>query len=309
MAIIGAGVSGLTCAVLFAERGRQTTIFAREKESHTTSAAAAAIWFPYHAEPADRVTEWSLASFAVLRDLTREIGSGVTMIEMRIFSRAGELAIPPWAEPLGARRLDSDSVPREIFTSGYAIDVPLLDTTIYLDYLADRFSRAGGVWIDRTLETLADVPAEHGLIINCTGAGARHLVPDADVEPHRGQVAIVAKFDLPYAIVCDDPPLMYAIPRRNDCVLGGTNEISEDAEPSTADTARIVAEAERVLGREMPRILSARVGLRPFRPCGVRVEAEQLPDGRAVMHNYGHGGSGFTLSWGCAEAVFALSSS
>jgi D-amino-acid oxidase len=39
--------------------------------------------------------------------------------------------------------------------------------------------------------------------------------------------------------------------------------------------------------------------LRPARPF-VRLEAE--PDGaRTVVHNYGHGGAGVTLSWGCAE--------
>ena len=52
-----------------------------------------------------------------------------------------------------------------------------------------------------------------------------------------------------------------------------------------------------------PKVLGERVGLRPFRRSGVRVERTQLRDGRTVIHNYGHGGSGFTLSWGCAEAA------
>jgi D-amino-acid oxidase len=47
---------------------------------------------------------------------------------------------------------------------------------------------------------------------------------------------------------------------------------------------------------------SALVGVRPVRPKGVRLELEDV-DGRAVIHNYGHGGSGFTVSWGCAEEV------
>ena len=54
------------------------------------------------------------------------------------------------------------------------------------------------------------------------------------------------------------------------------------------------------------RILRERVGLRPFRKTGVRLEREKLSDRRTVIHNYGHGGSGFTLSWGCAENVFRL---
>jgi D-amino-acid oxidase len=61
-----------------------------------------------------------------------------------------------------------------------------------------------------------------------------------------------------------------------------------------------------VLRIENPNVLAERVGLRPFRKSGVRLERAQLRDGRTVIHNYGHGGSGFTLSWGCAENVFRL---
>ena len=59
VAIVGAGVSGLTCAVLFAERSYRTVIFAEETGERTTSAAAAALWYPYDAEPADSVIAWA----------------------------------------------------------------------------------------------------------------------------------------------------------------------------------------------------------------------------------------------------------
>ena len=307
VAVIGAGVSGLTCGVRFAEHGYETTIFARESPQYTTSAAAAAIWFPYDAEPADLVTLWSLATDQVLRTLADDRASGVAVSELRVFARAGELPIPSWAMSLGATRLARDEIPAHVFTSGYTIDVPIVDTSIYLDYLAARFTTVGGqISPPMQFSTLLAVPAEYQLIINCSGAGAAELVPDADMEPHRGQVAVVAKLAVPYAIVCDDPPLMYCIPRRNDCVLGGTNDLSEDVAPRAAETAAIVAEVARVLGIDPPRVLGERVGIRPYRRSGVRVERERLSDGRTVIHNYGHGGSGFTLSWGCAEAVLAL---
>jgi D-amino-acid oxidase len=53
-AIIGAGVSGLTCGVVFAEHEWDVTIFTDETGDQTTSGAAAAVWFPYDAEPADK---------------------------------------------------------------------------------------------------------------------------------------------------------------------------------------------------------------------------------------------------------------
>jgi len=108
------------------------------------------------------------------------------------------------------------------------------------------------------------------------------------------------------AIVCDDEPLMYAIPRTNDCVFGGTNELSDNLAADPATTSRIVAECSRVLKIDKPSILAERVGLRPFRKSGVRLERDQLRDGRTVIHNYGHGGAGFTLSWGCAREVLDL---
>lgn len=323
VAIVGAGVSGLTCGAVFAERGHGTTIFAREIGQQTTSAVAAALWFPYDVEPADKAIPWALETFRTLTDLARDPSSGVSMIELRQFSRTEEIEIPDWAVPLGARRLSAvatalcrradgsrekrlDTARRlQNFRSGFSLRVPLMDTTIYLDYLANRFLKANGQTTESVcFEKLEDVDPKYDLVIHCAGIGARELVHDAALEPHRGQVAIVPRIkDLPCAVVCDDAPLMYAIPRRNDCVFGGTNDLSDDLAVNSATTARIVAECSRTLEIEKPNVLTERVGLRPFRKSGVRIERARLHDGRTVVHNYGHGGAGFTLSWGCAAEV------
>ncbi len=212
VAVIGAGVSGLTCAVLFAERGYQTTIFAEEVGTRTTSGVAAAIWFPYDAEPFDLVIPWSRETFEVLRGLCGTPGTGVSMIELRFFSRIGEVPIPDWSASLGARRIPEEQLP-EYFVSGAVIDVPLTDTTIYLDYLAQRFQKAGGeIRSGIRFKKLEEVDRNYSLVVNCSGIGAGKLVPDPEVEPHRGQVAIVPKIEQNYAVVCDDLPLMYADP-------------------------------------------------------------------------------------------------
>src|SRR5438270_9808882 len=191
VAIIGAGVSGLTCGVVFAERGYQTAILAKETGLQTTSGAAAAIWFPYDAEPAERVIPWALDTYKTLVDLSRNARSGVAIIELRQFSRAGEIEVPDWAIPLGAQAVVSNSqsvMPNETgyppwregsldsFKSGFSLRVPLMDTTIYLDYLANRVVAAGGSIAENVqLESLEEVDHQFELIINCAGIGAREL--------------------------------------------------------------------------------------------------------------------------------------
>ncbi len=310
VAIIGAGVSGVTCGVVFAERGFRTAIFAERIGQRTTSGAAAALWFPYDAQPADKVIPWALATYKVLVDLVQDVRSGVSMIELRQYCRAGKIPIPDWAARfvISTEVEKSLTISASIFKSGFSLNVPLMDTTIYLDYLINRLQKAGGLINSGVrLEKLEDVEPQFDLLINCAGIGARELVRDLDLEPHRGQVAIVPKIDkMKCAIVCDDDPLMYAIPRTNDCVFGGTNEVSDNLEADPVATKAIVSECAQVLKMESPRVLRERVGLRPFRKSGVRLEAGKLSDGRTVIHNYGHGGSGFTLSWGCAENVFEI---
>lgn len=306
IAVIGAGVSGLTCGVLLAETGFRTVIFAAELPHETTSAVAAAIWYPYDAEPAAAVIAWSLTTFERLRALAADPGTGVSMIALRQFARTGDPPIPEWALPLGAVPVSAAETPPG-FTTGFVITVPLTDTTIYLQYLAQRFARAGGEIRHHKFERLEDTPPDCDIVVNCSGIGARTLVPDGKMEAHRGQIAVVPKLGIDYAVVSDDPPLMYAIPRANDTVCGGTNEVSDSREPDPAQTDAIVNECARVLRiAPPPQVLASRVGLRPFRKTGVRVEAERWEDDRRVIHNYGHGGSGFTLSWGCAERVLEL---
>jgi D-amino-acid oxidase len=319
IAIVGAGVSGLTCGIVLAEHGHHVTTFAKEAGQQTTSAAAGAVWFPYHVEPAKRVIPLALETYQALVDLICVPESGVSMIESRQFLRAGEIEIPDWAIPLGASAIQRPSVTSSeveasldrdslAFKSGFSLRAPLMDTTIYLDYLAARFRKSGGkIHANVNFKNLEEVDSKFDLVINCAGIGARELVGDVDVEPHRGQVAIVPKIaELSQVIVCDDDPLMYAIPRTNDCVFGGTNDFSDNLTADPATTDRIIIECSRVLNIERPRVIAERVGLRPFRRSGLRLERDHLHDDRTVIHNYGHGGAGFTLSWGCAREVLEL---
>src|SRR5262249_24767043 len=154
---------------------------------------------------------------------------------------------PDWARSLGAQPVAASPPPG--FTRGYSLFAPLIETTIYLEYLANRFRKAGGEICGRVhFDKLEDVSPGFDVVINCAGIGARELVNDVDLEPHRGQVVVVPQItSLSFAIACDTSPLMYAIPRSNDCVFGGTNDVSDDRTVDPAATRRILAECMRVL--------------------------------------------------------------
>jgi D-amino-acid oxidase len=148
------------------------------------------------------------------------------------------------------------------------------------------------------------------LVVCCPGLGARELVGDESVVPVRGRVVIVRRppglGDRLFGWV-EGQRLSYIIPRRDGVLLGGTYEPGETSltsDPSAAaEIQRRCAEVEPSLAAA--EVLAERVGLRPVRPA-VRLELEERPGGRAVVHNYGHGGSGYSLSWGCAEEVAEL---
>jgi D-amino-acid oxidase len=96
--------------------------------------------------------------------------------------------------------------------------------------------------------------------------------------------------------------LTYVVPRSHDIVLGGTDEEGDWSRTPSPDTASaILARARRLVpALESAEVLRHRVGLRPARPS---VRVEQVG---SVVHCYGHGGAGVTLSWGTADEVVAL---
>ncbi len=113
------------------------------------------------------------------------------------------------------------------------------------------------------------------------------------------------------------PPRLSVMTSRS-CTRSHARTIASSVEQTISATTRrqipqrhrrIVAECSRVLNIEKLPVLAERVGLRPFRRSGVRLERDRLRDGRSVIHNYGHGGAGFTLSWGCAREVLEVAAS
>jgi D-amino-acid oxidase len=305
--VVGCGVIGLTAGVLMREMGLDVRIVTAALPLQTTSSVAAALWLPYKAYPEDRVLTWGSRTFEVFEDLSRVPESGVRMRQgVEIWREP--VPDPWWASAVpGVRRCTDDALPPG-YTDGHAFVAPVIEMPVYLGYLLDRFLGSGGRVEHRAVSSLEEA-GEGGVVVNCAGLGARELVGDPSMEPIRGQIVRVRNPGLERFVLDEDNPegVTYVIPRSRDCILGGTAEEGEwDTEPVPETAAAILrrcAELEpRLAGAK---VLEHKVGLRPGRP-EIRLEIEDVAQSPPRVHNYGHGGSGVTLSWGCAEETLRL---
>jgi len=127
---------------------------------------------------------------------------------------------------------------------------------------------------------------------------------DTSVVPVKGQLVYTKpKGHLDYSILHDG---FYVFPRSGTWVLGGTTERGvADLAASGLATERILEGNRRILpSLKLGDVVGVKTGLRPLREGGPRVELESMGT-KIIAHNYGHGGSGWTLSWGCAEMLVA----
>jgi D-amino-acid oxidase len=147
---------------------------------------------------------------------------------------------------------------------------------------------------------------DNRLIVNCTGVYARQVVPDPHVFPLRGQVVRIKAPHIQQGYM-DDSTFTYIFPRGDDWVLGGVSQPGNwNLEPDAATAENILQRCEQIEPSvRHAEIIKHSVGLRPGRH-EVRLECETVDERCAVIHNYGHGGVGYTLSWGCADEVTTL---
>jgi len=147
--VAGAGVVGLTAAIRLREAGIAADVVARDPPAATTSAVAAALWYPYRAFPRERVAAWSARGFAVLSGLAATPGSGVRM-------RWGTELVAPGAEDPWWR----PAVPSFARTAeGYRFAAPVADMSVHLPWLVARLEALGG---SLAIATLGDDEFEPG---------------------------------------------------------------------------------------------------------------------------------------------------
>lgn len=293
--VVGAGVVGLTCAVRLLEAGHRVDVVARDLPLETTSAVAAALWYPYRALPQDRVTAWSKVAYDAFAELAGDEGTGVRML------RGTELLRSPQPDPWwrgAVPSLDRETALPPGYADGWTFTSPVVDMPVFLRWLTARVDALGGTL---TRMNLSALPEDGSLVVNATGLGARHFGADPSVQPVRGQVVVVEQVGLERWTL-DGTGLTYVVPRTHEVVLGGTDVEGEWSRTPDPEVAEQVLHRASALVPELEgaKVLRHKVGLRPARP---EVRLEKVGD---VVHCYGHGGAGVTLSWGCADDVVGL---
>ncbi|MBF6590073.1 MAG: FAD-binding oxidoreductase [Ktedonobacterales bacterium] len=332
--ILGCGVSGLSTGLRLLEAGHRVRIWAKALPPHTTSNVAAAVWYPYRAYPEDKVTAWGAEAYRAFQRLAETPESGVLMADV-LDLKPVAVGDPWWVSAVeGFRHARPEELPPG-YADGYALAAPVIDTSVYLAYLQRAFEARGGTLFTRTVSDLTEAFAACAVVVNCVGLGARELLGDREIHPARGQVVRVRANGFRRVLLDDTGPnaLAYIVPRGEDIVLGG---IDEDGSESTAldpatragilrrcanlvhhfDAAFAASLRALLTAGERPgagsaeetvraEMVSEAAGLRPVRST-VRLERERPAPDRWLIHNYGHGGAGVTLSWGCAAEVVTL---
>lgn len=152
----------------------------------------------------------------------------------------------------------------------------------------------------RTIYNIQEFVGKYDVIVNCSGFGSRELFNDKSLYSIRGQIAKVVAPWIKTWYYPDDGS--YIIVNRDRVILGGTKQAyNENKDIVETDSKKIMEGCIRVVPALKGYKLDQEwVGLRPGRST-VRLEKEIIPRQNGtlkIVHNYGHGSSGVSLSWG-----------
>ncbi len=300
VSVVGAGIIGLASAVALEEAGFAVRVFAERRGLESVSAVAGALWHPFRCDPPALVSRHAASTRAwYTRIAARSPEAGVDLLDLYELHDGEE--VPWWSADTPDVKPMRSGFPGGKAQMAWHVRAPRAEPRLFIPWLEARLSRPIEA---RRFETLQSVPGD--IVVNCTGLGARTLTGDPELQALYGHVVIVEPGEINLAVSISrgwaDGTVFYSIPRRTEVVLGGCTEACADNHPLVPDPAMrdaILARA-RDAGLRPGRVIREACGLRPYRTT-IRVERV----GR-IIHNYGHGGAGYTLCRGSAEDVVRL---
>ena len=272
-----------------------------------TSLNAYAFWLPVKADADPRVERWANETFAEFARLAQLPETGVTM--RQIFELKITQEEPWYAQKLPCfRHAQSGEVTSE-YKDAHVLDkAPVIDPVVYLPWLRQQVIAAGAIFVQKEVASLADCPAEFPVVVNCTALGARQLVGDQELYPARLQVVKIKSNGFDKVVFDSEGPnkLCCIVPQGDYIKVGAVyDERDENMAVDDEVTKGILERCKRVVPgfkAEQSDVLSVTRCLRPKRAL-TRVELEKQADGRCVVHNYGHNGTGYIVSFGVADEI------
>ena len=198
IAIIGAGISGMSTAYMLLAEGHRVTIYSKAFSPGITSNRAAAFWFPYHIRNDKRGIGWCHTSYECYRSFSTQPATGISMHKLVKVLRKGVAEDHPvWIEfmPPGSYRVQAEDELAEGLSKVYEAEVPLIETQLFLPWIQDQLQQKGVEFIEQEIGELEELSGSFDLVINCAALGARKLCDDDKLIPIRGQVALLSPMD------------------------------------------------------------------------------------------------------------------
>ncbi|XP_055294813.1 D-aspartate oxidase-like [Sitodiplosis mosellana] len=323
VAIIGAGVIGTTTAIRLQEQFANRislTIFSDQFSPKTTGDISAGLWGPYQLgnTPQDKIFTWSKDTHNYFHKLWKDgvaEEAGVSLLPVTRMTTEDQSYDVPWKDVVfGCTDMTKETLERlsaehkRKYKYGIHFNTFICEPTFFLPYLYKRIQAAGGRIERKRIESFEEV-ATFDLVINCTGLGAQVLIKDDyELKPVRGQVMRVKAPWIFDVLLDDSDDGNYIISNMHTIILGGTHQLNDYNQNVDAGDRKFIYEGCIGMNASIKRaeIVKEMVGLRPGR-SQVRLERDTYTTKRGkqlqIIHNYGHGGSGVTLSYGCAIEV------
>jgi D-amino-acid oxidase len=317
VAVIGLGVNGLTNAVRLLEQGFKVTIFSKDKLLETNSAAAVATWYaPDNSRP--KLQQLCIDSLSKFDELSGDPQSGVQRIPIIYYFKDQEEFSQ---SALGKEELKqvlkvTDKLPAHYvahadFPFSIVADIPLIDPSIYLPFLLNKFQSLGGQLNIQEIKSLDELTNQYNVVVYCSGWEAKSLGKDPSIFPVRGQIEVTSYDENTRGLHSINIAALNAYvvlrPQSQQLVIGTMYQVY--------DSNKGIREAEReeMFQRIAPFFPQVNL-LKTTSIAGIRCgRSDALVESKIVenqggekvvlAHCYGQGGSGFSASWGSANEI------
>jgi D-amino-acid oxidase len=323
--IIGGGIQALSTGILLQHLGHETTLVSdsvsyvdgSRAPTVSTNMAAASIF------PVQIASEYSEDELVRLVEATFEPFYETTGVPVRkhthyyLYEEPYDGPIPDRMDVTAVSAYDGEVPSRagETVRGGYVCKEYFVEMPEYVPLLYDAYLALGGTTEHRTVTADEVASLDGAAVFNCSGYGSRELFGDDSMQAIKGhilQVPYDGAEPLPFSYTytpSEYSHYAYMYPRKESILFGGSylrGDLSDGQWQGESPERPMVIDGETIPERlytvteDILRDVVAfttddvdvKYGYRPYRADGMRIER----DGD-VVHNYGHGGSGVSLSW------------